>query len=225
MVYIPAGEFFMGSDPDDETVRPWEKPREQPQHPVFLDAFYIDTHEVTNAEFARFRPDHQRHPTSACAECPVTQVTWFEARDYCAAQRPPKRLPTEAEWEKAAKGGAERRPEPLDAYAWHAKNVRTVRLPEGNVYGAEPVGRLLPNGYGVHDMLGNAREWTGDWFGDDYYRQRVRDNPKGPAEGRNRVERGGSFINGPRDVTATIRFNHPPSLRLFFLGFRCARDP
>jgi formylglycine-generating enzyme required for sulfatase activity len=225
MVYVSAGEFFMGSAADDEKVWPWEKPREQPQHPVVLGAFYIDKYEVTNSAFARFRPDHQRHPTSACDDCPVTDVTWFEARDYCAAQRPPKRLPTEAEWEKAAKGGAERRPEPLDAHARYARNARIIQQPTGKLPSAAPVGELHPNPYGIHDMLGNAREWTADWFGDDYYWQRVRDEPKGPPEGIYRVERGGSFINDDRSVTATIRYNHPPTLRLFFLGFRCAQDP
>jgi formylglycine-generating enzyme required for sulfatase activity len=225
MAYIPAGQFSMGSAPDDEKVWPWERPREQPQHRVYVDAFYIDRHEVTNAEFTRFKPDHVRHPSSACDGCPVTDVTWYEAQGYCASRRPPKRLPTEAEWEKAAKGGLDGHPDPLGAHAWYAANTKIIPQPAGKLPSAEPVGRLQPNAYGLYDMLGNAREWTADWFGDDYYGQDVGDNPKGPTEGKYRVERGGSFINDVRSVTATIRYNHPPELRLFFVGFRCAQDP
>src|SRR6185436_9884181 len=104
MAYIPAGEFMRGSRADDPAVYDWERPREQPQHPVYLNAFYIDLREVTNAEFERLLRTHARDTEySRCDDCPVTEVNWFQARDYCAAQS--KRLPTEAEWEKAAKGG------------------------------------------------------------------------------------------------------------------------
>jgi formylglycine-generating enzyme required for sulfatase activity len=225
MVYVPAGEFLMGSAPDDGKVWPWEKPREQPQHPVRLRAFYIDTYEVTNAAFSRFKADHPRHPSSACDDCPVTAVTWFEAREYCAAQQPPKRLPTEAEWEKAAKAGGDGHPEPLGTRAWYARNAPIVPQAAGKLPSAQPVGQLLPNAYGLHDMLGNAREWTADWFRDDYYVDRIRDDPRGPPDGKYRVERGGSFMNDERGVTATIRYNHPPTIRLFYVGFRCAQDP
>ncbi|HJQ83651.1 MAG TPA: SUMF1/EgtB/PvdO family nonheme iron enzyme [Candidatus Binatia bacterium] len=225
MAYVPAGEFLMGSAPDDPLVRPWFKPLEQPQHPVVVDAFFIDRREVTNAEFARFRPDHVRHPRSACDDCPVTAVSWVEARDYCAAARPPKRLPTEAEWEKAAKGGADTTPEPLEAYAWYAKNAPRIALAGDTVSTASPVGTRRPNGYGLHDMLGNAREWTADWYAGDYYWNRLRDNPPGPAEGTYRSERGGSFLSHAAGVRASIRYNQPPGARLFYLGFRCAQDP
>ena len=215
MASIPAGEFLMGSRAGDPIIYPWEAPREQPQHPVNVAAFYIDTHEVTNAAYERLNPGHQRDGSSDCDDCPVTRVDWSEAQAYCAAQKPPKRLPTEAEWEKAAKGGAEADPELFEEYAWFSKN---------SIKHTQPVGSKLPNGYGLHDMLGNVREWTADWYGPEYYELRVRDNPKGPPDGVRRVERGGAFFLPRRGVTSTIRYNHPPHFRLYFLGFRCAQD-
>ena len=217
MAYIPAGEFMMGSRADDRKVYEWEQPHEQPQHAVRLKAFYIDLHEATNTEFERFRPSYRRDmERSPCDDCPVTNVTWFDAGDYCRAQQPPKRLPTEAEWEKAAKGGSDVDPEPLEDYAWDAKN---------SIQRAQPVAQKRPNGYGLYDMLGNVREWTADWYGPDYYNERVADDPKGPPSGARRVERGGAFFLPPRGVTTTIRYNHPPEFALYFLGFRCAQDP
>jgi len=216
MAYIPAGEFLMGSAPDDPLVYPWEMAAQEPQHPVYLDAFYIDKHEVTNAEFEKVFPDHMhRSERSPCDECPVNDVTWHEAQAYCAGLDPPKRLPSEAEWEKAAKGGGQHTLEPFDDYVWYSKN---------SIKGAQPVGTKKPNGYGLYDMVGNVREWTADWYDETYYRQKVRDNPKGPAEGTRKVERGGAFFLPRRGVTTTIRYNHPQHFRLYFLGFRCAQD-
>jgi formylglycine-generating enzyme required for sulfatase activity len=216
MVYIPAGEFLMGSRVDDPKVYDWEKSHEQPPHPVRVKGFFIDLHEVTNAEYERFAPGHQRNPKfSPCDDCPVSDVNWFEAQRYCAGQQPPKRLPTEAEWEKAAKGGTNKDPEPLVEYAWCSANSITR---------TQPVMQKKPNGYGLFDTLGNVREWTADWYGPEYYQERVRDDPTGPAEGQRRVERGGAFFLPTRGVTTTIRYNHPPDFRLYFLGFRCAAD-
>ena len=216
MAYIPAGEFAMGSAADDQRVYDWEKPHEQPQHPVVLKAFFMDVREVTNAEYEAFDRTHRRNERfSSCDTCPVTEVSWFDAKRYCEQQRPQKRLPTEAEWEKAAKGGSTHDPEPLEEYAWFAKNT---------IEHAQPVGQKRPNGYGLHDVLGNVREWTADWYGPDYYAERVRENPTGPADGGRKVERGGAFFLPARGVTTTIRYNHPPHFKLYFLGFRCAAD-
>lgn len=217
MAYIPAGEFPMGSSADDPVVFDFEKPREQPQRRLWVDAFFMDRFEVTNEQFAAFDPKHVPDPRSACATCPVTEVTWQEAKDYCAAQTPPKRLPTEAEWEKAAKGGSEKRLEPVDDYAWYLHNAG------GSTH---PVGQKKPNGYGLYDVLGNAREWTADWFDPGLYARTSAGtrNPKGPATGTRKVERGGTFFMFRRSVSETIRYNHPPHFRLYFLGFRCAAD-
>ena len=216
MVLIRAGEFQMGSRADDPRVYDWERAHEQPQHPVFVSAFYIDRHEVTNAEYERFAPEHTRNTRySPCDDCPVDNVSWFDAKRYCESQHPAKRLPTEAEWEKAAKGGADADPEPLEDYAWCAKN---------SIQRTQPVMQKKPNGYGLYDMLGNVREWTADWFDPDFYAQRADRDPKGPVTGVRHVERGGAFFLPPRGVTTTIRYNHPPHFTLYFLGFRCAAD-
>ena len=216
MVFIPAGEFLMGSAADDALVYPWEKPREQPQHPVYVDTFYIDKYEVTNAQYERLKPAHPRNEKSPCDECPVVRVSWDEAKQYCEGQSPAKRLPSEAEWEKAAKGGTKALVAAFADSAWYADN---------SIRRTQPVGKKQPNGYGLHDMLGNVREWTADWYDPGYYSLGVRDNPKGPARGVRRVERGGAFFLPRRGVTTTIRYNHPPHFKLYFLGFRCAQDP
>ena len=217
MVYVPAGEFLMGSATDDPEVYAWERPHEQPQHSVFVDAFYIDVHEVTNAEYERLVPTHVRSKQSSCDDCPVTDVSWTAADAYCRALSPARRLPTEAEWEKAAKGGLPTwAPEPFEDYAWDDKETVTQ---------AQPVATKKPNPFGLHDMLGNVREWTADWYRPDYYHWRENHNPKGPPTGTRRVERGGAFFLPRRGVTTTIRYNHPPDFALYFLGFRCAQDP
>jgi formylglycine-generating enzyme required for sulfatase activity len=217
MVHIPAGEFLRGSAAGDGLVYEWEQPREQPQHPVYVDAFYLDLHEVTNVEFERFDPSHKRSQYSSCDECPVSDVSWDQAQAYCAARQPPGRLPTEAEWEKAAKGGMQpwRLPLPFTDYAWHSAN---------SIKNSQPVMQKKPNGFGLYDMLGNVREWTADWYDPSYYQLRVHDNPKGPEKGTRRVERGGAFFLPQRGCTPTIRYNHPQHFRLYFLGFRCARS-
>ena len=216
MVYIPAGDFMMGSTTDDPLPFDFEKKNEQPQHKVWLDAYYIDRHEVTNAAFAAFNPGHLRDPRSACEDCPVTLVSWGQAQAFCASQSPPKRLPTEAEWEKAAKGGQDKRPEPLGDYAWYEPNADGA---------AHPVAQKKPNPYGLYDVLGNVREWTADWFETGYYDKSPARNPKGPDTGTRKVERGGAFFMLTRSVTVNIRYNHPPTFSLYFLGFRCAETP
>jgi iron(II)-dependent oxidoreductase len=217
MILIPAGEFLMGSAETDPLVYPWEKKTQQPQHPVYLDDYYIDRHEVTNVDYEAFAHHFRNNMISPCDDCPVDDVTWFEAKAYCEGQKPPKRLPTEAEWEKAAKGAdPSGNPGKLEDYAWFSKN---------SIKRAQPVAQKLPNGYGLFDMLGNVREWTADWFDPDYYQLKVYKNPKGPDHGERRVERGGAFFLPRQGVTTTIRYNHPPHFHLYFLGFRCAQDP
>jgi len=213
MAYVPAGEFQMGSRADDPKVFDHERDSEQPQHTVKLKAFYIDTTEVTNKQYETYK-GHARDENSLCDDCPVTQVTWFDAKAYCESQK--KRLPTEAEWEKAAKGGKDETFEPLDDYAWFNAN---------SIKSTKPVGQKKANGYGIHDMLGNVREWTNDWFDQGWYKKSPSEDPKGPDTGERKVERGGAFFLPARSVTTTIRYNHPPTFRLYFLGFRCAQDP
>ncbi len=200
MAYVPAGAFAMGSDAEETD--------DHPRHPVVLRAFLIDRHEVTNAEYERVDPAHRRDPRTPCDECPVTGVGWGEAERYCESQRPPKRLPTEAEWEKAAKGGRDREPEPLRDHAWIEENA---------VPGTQPVMLKLPNGYGLYDMLGNAAEWVADWYDPRYYEQQVLDDPAGPPGGTRRARWVFLPSRGQRDDDDPLRVHpgHPRSLPRF----------
>ncbi len=213
MVLVPAGEFQMGIRDDHPDLFEHERQSETPRHPVTLKAFWIDKTEVTQKQIETMISGRERDSRSSCDDCPATNVSWHEAKAYCEAQN--KRLPTEAEWEKAAKGGSEERPEPFADYAWFNGN---------SIQSTKPVGQKKPNGYGIHDMFGNVREWTADWFDPDWYEKSTKSDPKGPETGQRKVERGGAFFLPKRSVTATIRYNHPPHFRLYFLGFRCAAD-
>ncbi len=230
MVAIPAGPFLMGS------VEKVGRDDERPQRSVYVDAFSIDSVEVTNARYLVFvEATGHRHPpnpyqdsgvlTSAkgVEHLPVVQVNWHDAGDYC--QWAGKRLPTEAEWEKAARGVDGRLypwgnepPTPERANyerQWDdGKALRTV--------GSMPDGR---SPYGVHDMSGNAREWTQDWYAPDYYKQAPDRNPRGPDRGVLKVIRGGSWGSPQHDITATARGRGGFALRTHGTGFRCARSP
>ncbi len=236
MVLIPAGEFLMGSSVEDvewfltEFIyrRPSRFANEQPQHSVYLDAFYIDKYEVTNAQYKGFldktghtpplfwNDDLYNQPEQA-----VMAVSWEDAAAY--AEWAGKRLPTEAEWEKAARG--------TDGRYWpwgnqwdNTKlNGNDVGAVDGYIYTA-PVGSY-PQGvspYGVHDMAGNVWEWTADWYDENYYEYSPRMNPKGPESGENHVARGGSWDMNFDFTRCASRFGLSPGSLL--TGIRCARS-
>jgi formylglycine-generating enzyme required for sulfatase activity len=217
---IPAGNFTMG---DDE---------ESPRRLVYLDAFYIDQFEVTTARYARFleasgqvaKPDEwDRLDLAHAAALPVVGVDWHDALAYCTWTG--RRLPTEAEWEKAARGVDERR------YPWgnapptadHANFGNTA--PDAYAGGLAPVGQftLGRSPYGVLDMAGNAAEWVGDWYSESFARGEVR-NPPGPPSGNAKVIRGGGRFDPGERISATKRYSGNPGLRREDVGFRCARD-
>jgi formylglycine-generating enzyme required for sulfatase activity len=228
MVLIPEGPFLMGSrngqGRDDE----------RPQRTVHVQAFEIDSVEVTNARFLAFveATGHHLPPnpygagtlTSATGieELPVVQVNWHDAADYC--QWAGKRLPTEAEWEKAARGTDGR------LYPWGNDSPTVQRANYEREWddgkALRPVG-TLPDGrspYGVHDLSGNAREWVQDWYAPDYYGQAPDRNPGGPEKGVLKVIRGGSWHSPLADITATARGRGGFALRTHGTGFRCAKD-
>ena len=252
MVLIPAGTFQMGSPTGDVD--------EVPVHTVELDAFYIDQHEVTNAEYQAFvaatghppprgigytavyellKNDYEpwNDPGFNHPDQPVTTVTWFDATAYC--EWVGKRLPTEAEWEKAARGGLEgaRYPwgdtEPDNTSANFADSQtkfewRSPDVNDGFLFTA-PVGTFPPNGYGLFDMAGNVWEWCADWYSPTYYSdvqgaESPPRNPTGPDTGERRVLRGGTWYRAVHTIRNAERVSDFPNSSLNVVGFRCAMD-
>lgn len=270
MVLIPGGTFQMGSATG--------RPDEAPVHEVTIAPFYLDIHEVTNAEFAKFvaatgyvteaeqwgwsiaflpRTDQPKrvfgaewwaksdgadwqHPTGPDSsiegqdDVPVVQVSWTDAMAYC--EWADKRLPTEAEWEFAARGGAagktypwgdELHPEGKQLHNhWNGVFPVEDRGEDGHTALA-PVGSYPPNPYGLYDIAGNVWEWCADWYAPDYYRGSETDNPRGPARGTERILRGGSWLCSESYCTG-YRVSHrnhtTPDSGLNNTGFRCAKS-
>jgi formylglycine-generating enzyme required for sulfatase activity len=226
MALIPAGEFWMGS-PDGEGEK-----NEHPRHSVHLDAYYMDKFEVTVSRYAEFlhatgRPSPggwQQVRRGEHDRLPVIGVDWQDADAYCRWAG--KRLPTEAEWEKAARGTDGQ------TYPW-GNDGPTARLANfgprrysGKAYGEQlaPEDSYEPgkSPYGLYHMAGNVWEWVADWFDENYYAKSPHLNPKGPSNGQYRVLRSGSWHDSP--VRSANRAMEPPSRRLGRLGFRCAQD-
>ena len=224
MVYVPAGEFLMGSAGGDADAKDAEKP----QHAVYLDAYWIDRTEVTAAQFQQCVAAG-KCVTPSCAgtrqgEHPVVCVTWQDAANYCTWAG--RRLPSEAEWEKAARG-TDGRKYPWGDEAPYCKWTNFYGDSKSCLRTAAAVGTfpsdLSP--YGVMDMAGNVEEWVSDWWDAQYYASSPGQNPKGPASGQSRVKRGGSFQRPAASLRAAARYEFGPATRYHFLGFRCARNP
>lgn len=229
MVLIPAGEFKMGSRSGAGD--------EQPVHTVYVDAFYIDKHEVTNAEYHKFMedtgfkaPKEWGNPALSRSNHPVVSVTWHEASSYC--QWAGKRLPTEAEWEKAAKSADDRMypwgNDPPDASGRFRANYDPGNLIEDGHKFTSPAGSFS-NGatdFGIVDMSGNIQEWCADWYAPNYYtKSQGAKNPRGPASGTGkRVLRGGGFKDRLDRIRTTSRFGQEPDAKMPDNGFRCARN-
>ena len=247
MVLIPTGEFQMGSNDPESRVN------EQPIHTVYIDAFYMDTHEVTNLDYKRFvlansQWQKSRIPRSlhsgnylkhwsgnnypaGKANHPVTYVSWYAAMGY--AKWAGKRLPTEAEWEKAARGGLIGK-----KYPW-GNTISSGRANYGsNVRDTRAVGSYAENGYGLYDMAGNVREWCLDAYDGDFYFSSPERNPLSDVNtianldlilkdytnvNSSRVLRGGGWYRPARNVRVAYRTNSTPTVTLPYFGFRCAR--
>ena len=219
MVLIPAGEFFMGSDDPAFT-----DPNERPRRLVSLDSFFIDKYQVTEQQYRSVVGENPSYWIGS--DLPVHNVSWNDAKKYC--ERLGKRLPTEAEWEKAAKGGRNDRwsgtsdVESLGEYAWIDDTAVPIEKRSGSR--PHPVGTKNPNGYGIYDMSGNLLEWVSDWYDHAYYKKGPKANPLGPEKGHLRVVRGGSWDSHVMEVQTTSRNARPPGSKDFMVGFRCARS-
>jgi serine/threonine-protein kinase len=227
MVHVPAGHFFMGSSDSDASADGDEKP----MHSVYLDDFWIDKFEVTNADFAQFveatgyqtdaeKEGHSKNWREAAEgkdNHPVVYVSWNDAVAYC--EWVSKRLPTEAEWEKAARGTDDRIWPWGNGWDEDNVNSKDAGLGHTRAVGSYPDGA---SPYGCMDMAGNAWEWVADWYQRDYYQAAPDRNPQGPNQGVSRVVRGGSFVLPQRLTRCTGRFEFIPWVRRDDLGFRCA---
>jgi formylglycine-generating enzyme required for sulfatase activity len=239
LVYVPAGGFNMGSSARDSEAYDSEKPA----HAVYLDGYWIGQTEVTNAQYRRFmeaggyskrecwteegwqwkeadgitQPKYWDDERFNGPQQPVLGVSWYEATAF--AKWAGGRLPTEAEWEYAARGGPLSKgyryagSDDADEVAWHKETSGGC---------THPVGQKRPNELGLYDMSGNAGEWCADWYDRAYYSRSARDNPQGPESGEFRVLRGGSWYLGCRYVRCTDRLRLVPYPRNGSSGFRVA---
>jgi formylglycine-generating enzyme len=218
MVFVKGAIFRMGSNRGSNN--------EQPVHDVILYDFYIGKYEVTQAEWYRvMTKDPSDRYFAGCDSCPVERVTYDHVQEFIRELNrltgQNYRLPTEAEWEYAARGGALSQgfkysgSNSIDSVAWYDGN-------SGNE--AHPIGRKKPNELGIYDMSGNIYEWCSDWYSPDYYKISLKENPTGPAEGTERVIRGGSWFFDRSGLRVAEREGGNPDFRYGYIGFRLCRS-
>jgi iron(II)-dependent oxidoreductase len=232
MVWVPGGWFLMGSpegEGDDD---------EHPQRWIYVDGFWMDVYEVTNAQYKAFcdaagypyppEPDFVGMPRyfEGHRDYPVVNVSWEDVVAY--AKWAGRDLPTKAEWEYAARGGreAERYPwgnAPPNGGGIYRANYDPGQYVEDGYRYTAPVGSFAPNGYGLYDMAGNVWEWCADWYAPGYQKEELMYNPTGPREGVFRVLRGGSWGYGPSVLRCAYMLYDVPTSRTSFVGFRCVR--
>lgn len=207
---------------------------ERPVHRVYVDAFEMGAFQVRNCDFALFldatgnpEPPHWNDPDFSHPDQPVVAVSWLEASDYCdwlsrlTGLR--YRLPTEAEWERAARGGCDGFSYPWGSeppYEW----PNYVRRWTGKVKGPRIVGEGAPNPFGLWDIGENVHEWCADWFDRDYYARSPERNPRGPATGQRRASRGGSWRHQIKVSRCAARSSIPPAFQYSDYGFRVVRE-
>ncbi len=242
MILVPAGEFLMGSDKKTDRLA---YRGEIPQRRVYLDAFEIDKYEITNLQYLKFILATGRNPQldwrydggnfqEAMAHHPIMHVTWHDADAYCkwAGQR----LPTEAEWEKAARGDDGR------MNPWGSQSAGLSRANFGRTGLSGPVrdrperSLMYPpiiavdkyensvSPYGLHQTMGNVAEWVSDWYDQDYYKTAPDRNPQGPGTGTQKAFRGGGWMDSTTTMRVAMRNGTDPNTKINWLGFRCAKS-
>jgi formylglycine-generating enzyme required for sulfatase activity len=222
MVHVPAGWFSMGNaDGRDD---------EKPEHRVYVDAFELAAFQTTNGDYARFldatrhpKPTHWDDPNFNHPKHPVVAVSWFDVAAYCewlsCVSGNHYRLPSEAEWERAARGNAED-----SMYPWG--NCAPEDIPDYSARwktGPEPVGLYSPNAFGLFNLGDNVHEWCADWYAANYYAISPERNPQGPSSGTRRASRGGSWRHHIKVTLTAARSSIPPELKYADYGFRVAR--
>ena len=229
MVLIPAGEFLMGSS--EGTGRK----DEYPQHSVYLDAYWIDRHEVTGADFEEYLAQNpKQHPTvtgwhgrkvrPGMEHKPVIGLTWKRCRNYCEWRG--KRLLTEAEWERAAGGKSHR------TYPWGEELPDSTRahfnrccfINKGDTLREVGSLELGKTPEGVYEMSGNIAEWVSDWYDAHYYQKSPLKNPQGPSKGKYHVIRGGAWNSLPDYMRVSHRYGHNDGQEFYGIGCRCAKS-
>jgi len=222
LVAIPPGWFLMGSETGHDN--------ERPIHRVWVDGFQLAACQITNAEYARFLratralpPPFWQDSHFSQPQQPVVGVSWFDAARYCAwlteATGEPYRLPTEAEWERAARGGVDGAHFPWGDAPLHSLPNYAHLWRDG----PEPVGGSAPNAFGLFDMCANVHEWCQDWYDSGYYATSPERNPRGPETGRRRVSRGGAWRHHIKISRCAARSSIPPEFHYADYGFRLAR--
>jgi len=218
-VYIPEGEFIMGRGNSGDA----------PAHAVYMDAFWMDRVEVTNAMYLKCinagictnpASDNIYYNKWAYRNHPIIYITWYQSNEYC--QWADRRLPTEAEWEKSARG-TDSRPYP---WGFTNPNPRLANYEDTMIHEAIPVFHypLGASPYGVLNMSGNAREWVADWYDPNYYYVSPYANPQGPSSGNQRSLRSGSYNEDYHEVAVYRRYRHEPQSAGLSRGFRCAQN-
>jgi len=236
MILIPAGEFIMGASEADEAANKNEKPR----HSVYLDSYYIYKYEVTYRQFKKFlketgykpRGNWDRFDLPKFLDHPVMNVTYNDAAAYC--RWADVKLPTEAQWEKAARGidgrkypwGNKWDPNKCNNMSVSDKNVIKKMNPIHAGHGTLPIGSISgdTSPYGVMDMAGNINEWCRDWYKSEYYKKSRRKNPPGPENGTERSTRGGAWSLPAARSRVTSRWSGSVDSNLDDYGFRCAME-
>ena len=232
MILIPGGSFLRGRSHDlpDDGLKwfPNLLKDERPTRKTVVDSFYLDKHEVTNLQYAKYLeatggdapyywPDGK--PPIGKQDYPVVNVSWHEASAYCRWSG--KRLPSEAEWEYAARG----RHAALK-YPWGKEEPSKEKHARfDGIDGPGKVGQFPENDFGLCDMAGSVWEWCSDWYGRNYYARAPAQNPRGPAKGRYRTLRGGSWADEAKFLTCSYRSFARLGERSPTIGFRCAKSP
>jgi formylglycine-generating enzyme required for sulfatase activity len=217
MVWVEGGSFMMGSNEGEED--------EKPIHKVTLKGFYMGKYEVTQEQWQKVMGNNPSK-FSGCPKCPVEQVSWDEIQVFIKKLNTQTgksyRLPTEAEWEYAAKGGNNYSSykysgsDSIDEVAWYANNFGNINQP------THPIGSKNANVLGLYDMSGNVWEWCSDWYDETYYQYSIKSNPEGGLNGNRRVVRGGSWSGGTDNCRLAYRSSFEPNDSHFILGFRLA---